>query len=390
LVSTDTGKDSAMAIRVAALAEWLDGQVLGNETLLIDRAHSLSKAGPGSIAFFAGVKSAGLKPIGGAVILLSSKLRADAASLTNTTSAFILVEDPKDAFLRVAAYFAPRRTRPEIGISSDAYVSATARVGKETNIHPGAHVGAGVILGDRCDIYPGAVIGRGCRLGDEVVVYSNAVLYDDIVVGNRVILHAGCVIGADGFSYRLVDGRHERIPHFGTVRIEDDVEIGANTTIDRAMVDETVIGQGTKLDNLVMIAHNCELGRHNLFVSQVGLAGSVTTGDYVVCAGQVGIADHVHLGSRSVLGPKAGVHKDVPEGERYVGVPAVPEADCYRSVMLTQKLPEMKQQLRKLERQVAELAALAEQLRKQIGGAGIAGEQASGEAVKPFRARDAA
>ena len=186
----------------------------------------------------------------------------------------------------------------------------------------------------------------------------NAVLYDDIIVGNRVIIHAGCVIGADGFGYRLVDGRHERIPHFGTVRIEDDVEIGANTTIDRAMVDETVIGQGTKLDNLVMIGHNCEIGRHNLFVSQVGLAGSVTTGDYVVCAGQVGIADHVHLGSRSVLEPKAGVHKDVPDGERHVGVPAIPEADCYRSVVMAHtNCPRCGSSSASLERQVAELAA---------------------------------
>jgi UDP-3-O-[3-hydroxymyristoyl] glucosamine N-acyltransferase len=379
-----------MAITVGALAEWLGGQVLGSDTLLIDRAQSLSKAGPGSIAFFAGTKSTGLKSIDGGAVLVARQLSAAAAALANAGCAFLVVDDPKHALVQVAERFAHRRARPEIGISCDAYISATARVGKETNIHPGAHVGAGVVLGDRCDIYPGAVIGRGCRLGDDVVVYANAVLYDDIVVGNRVVLHAGCVIGADGFSYRTVGGRHERIPHFGTVRIEDDVEIGANTTIDRAMVDETVIGEGTKLDNLVMIGHNCELGRHNLFVSQVGLAGSVTTGDYVVCAGQVGIADHVHLGSRSVLGPKAGVHKDVPEGERYVGVPAVPEADCYRSVMLTQKLPEMKQQLRKLERQVAELAVLADQLRKQIGGADAAGDRASGEAVKPFRARDAA
>jgi UDP-3-O-[3-hydroxymyristoyl] glucosamine N-acyltransferase len=358
-----------MAIRVAALAEWLNGHALGNETLLIDRVQSLAKAGPGSVAFFAGPKPTGLKPVSGAVLLVARQMQAPAAALANTTCAFIVVDDPKEAFIRVATHFAPRRTRPEIGISSDAYVSATARVGKETNIHPGAHVGAGVILGDRCDIHPGAVIGRGCRLGDDVIVYPNAVLYEDVIIGNRVILHAGCVIGADGFSYRTVDGRHERIPHFGTVRIEDDVEIGANTTIDRAMVDETVIGQGTKLDNLVMIGHNCEIGRHNLFVSQVGLAGSVTTGDYVVCAGQAGIADHVHLGTRSVLGAKAGVHKDVPAGERQIGIPAIPEAECRKVVLAQHKLPEMRQQLRALERQVEELSARLNQLTSQAAEA---------------------
>ncbi|HET6323468.1 MAG TPA: UDP-3-O-(3-hydroxymyristoyl)glucosamine N-acyltransferase [Planctomycetaceae bacterium] len=379
-----------MAITVAALAEWLDGQVLGNETLLIDRAQSLSKAGSGSIAFFAGTKVAGLKPVEGAAILIAQELSGLAAPLANERCAFIVVKHPKEALIRVAGRFTPRRARPEIGISCHAYVSATARVGKETNIHPGAQVGAGVIVGDRCDIHPGAVIGRNCRLGDDVVVYPNVVLYDDMIVGNRVILHAGAVIGADGFGYRTVGGRHEHIPHFGTVRIEDDVEVGANTTIDRAMVDETVIGQGTKLDNQVMIGHNCEIGRHNLFASQVGFAGSVTTGDYVVCAGQVGIADHAHLGSRSVLGPKAGVHGDIPEGQRYVGVPAVPEVECYRSVLALQKLPEMRQQFRKLERQVAELAVLADQLRKQIGEAEVAESRLSVKEAVSRPLRDAA
>jgi len=379
-----------MAITVAALAAWLDGEVLGNESLAIERAQSLSKAKPGSISFFVGKRAAGLKPIAGAAVLVSRVFRAEVEQFADDSSAFILVGDPKDAFLRVAVRFAPRRTRPEIGISTHAFVSATALVGRDTNIHPGAHIGAAVVLGDRCDIHPGAVIGRGCRLGDDVVVHSNAVLYEEVIVGNRVILHAGAVIGSDGFGYRTVDGRHERIPHFGTVRIEDDVEVGANTTIDRAMVDETVIGQGTKLDNLVMIGHNCEIGRHNLFVSQVGLAGSVTTGDYVVCAGQVGIADHVHLGRGSVLGAKAGVHKDIPEGKRYIGIPAVPEADCYRSIMATQKLPEMKQQLRKLERQVADLEALAVELRKQLGNTHGAGCGQDNDESGTERVQDAA
>jgi UDP-3-O-[3-hydroxymyristoyl] glucosamine N-acyltransferase len=382
------GKDSAMAIRVAALAEWLEGEVLGNETLLIDRAQSLGKAGPGSVTFFSATRATGLQPIEGAAILVSRELRAQISSLAKSGCAFIFVDEPKEAFLRAAASFAPRRARPEIGISADAYVSATAHVGRDTNIHPGAHVAAGVVLGDRCDIHPGAVIGRGCRLGNDVVIHPNAVLYDDVIVGHRVIVHAGTVIGADGFGYRTFDGRHEHIPHFGTVRLEDDVEIGANATIDRALVDETVIGQGTKLDNLVMIGHNCQIGRHNLFASQVGFAGSVTTGDYVVCAGQVGVADHVHLGSRSVLGAKAGVHKDVPEGQRYVGIPAIPEADCLRAVMATHKLPEMRHQFKKLERQVAELAALADELRKQITSA----EAQPGPSAEPEtrRLRDAA
>ena len=262
-------------------------------------------------------------------------------------------------------------------------MNATAQIGKETNIHPGAHIGPGVVIGDRCDIHPGAVVGRGCRLGNDVVLYPHAVLYDEIIVGDRAIIHAGAVIGADGFGYRLVDGRHERIPHYGTVRIGADVEIGADTTVDRAMVDETVIGEGTKLDNLVMIGHNCEIGRHNMFVSQVGLAGSVTSGDYVVCAGQVGIADHVHLGTGSVLGAKAGVHKDVPAGERQFGCPAIPEAECKRVVMSQMKLPEMRQTLRALERQVEVLTARLSQLLPQ---AAVTSHANSGGAARPYLA----
>jgi UDP-3-O-[3-hydroxymyristoyl] glucosamine N-acyltransferase len=351
-----------MSMTVAALAAWLDGEVVGDGSRLVERAQSLTKAGPRSLTFLTGEKSA-IKTKGceAAAVLVGRELRQELVPSTGGAT-FIVVADPKEAFLKVCARFAPPSARPEIGISADAFVSATAQVGANTNIYPGAYVGAGVVIGAHCDIHAGAVIGRGCRLGDNVVIHPNAVLYDDVQVAHRVIIHANAVIGADGFGYRLVEGRHQRIPHFGIVRIEEDVEVGAGTTIDRAMIDETVIGQGTKLDNLVMIGHNCEIGRHNLFVSQVGLAGSVTTGDYVVCAGQVGIADHVHLGSRSVLGAKAGVHRDVPEGERQIGVPAIPEADCRRVVMAQLKLPEMRQQLRALERQVEELTTRLERL----------------------------
>jgi len=351
-----------MPTTVQALAAWLGGEVFGDGTRLIEKAQGLSKAGPQSITFFANDRN--LIPLKGSTagaVLISGRLRNEVAAFAYVP-AFILVEDPKDAFVKVVARLAPRRTRAEIGTSPQAFVAATAQIGVHTNIHPGAYVGHDAIIGEHCDIQPGAVVSRGCRLGDHVVLHPNAVLYEDIVVGSRVIIHSNAAIGADGFGYRTVDGKHERIPHFGTVRIEDDVEIGACTTIDRALVDETVIGQGTKLDNLVMIGHNCEIGRHNLFVSQVGLAGSVTTGDYVVCAGQVGVADHVHLGSRSVLGAKAGVHKDVPVGQRQIGVPAIPEADCRRVVMAQHKLPEMRKQLRALEQQVAELSARLQQL----------------------------
>jgi UDP-3-O-[3-hydroxymyristoyl] glucosamine N-acyltransferase len=208
-------------------------------------------------------------------------------------------------------------------------------------------------------------VGRDCQIGDDCVLYANAVLYHDVRLGKRVIIHAGAVLGADGFGYRFRNGRYEKIPQLGWVEIEDDCEIGACTTIDRGMIGATVIGEGSKLDNLVMIGHNCELGKHNAFASQVGLAGSVTTGEYVRCAGQVGVADHVHLGRGSTLGAKAGVHKDIPEGDTQIGYPARPEHEQLRIVMATGKVPEMRKQIRALEARLEELTRLVEQFSAQ-------------------------
>src|SRR5205807_1025225 len=185
----------------------------------------------------------------------------------------------------------------------------------------------GSILGARCQVHPGAVLGRHCRLGDDVVVYPNAVLYDGTVLGSRVIIHANAVLGADGFGYRQQSGKHVKVPQLGHVEIADDVEIGACSTIDRGTFDATRVGEGTKIDNLVQIGHNCQIGRHNLLVSQVGIAGSSSTGDYVVAAGQAGIVDHVHIGQGAVIGGQSGVSKNVPAGQRVLGAPARPERE---------------------------------------------------------------
>jgi UDP-3-O-[3-hydroxymyristoyl] glucosamine N-acyltransferase len=286
-------------------------------------------------------------------ILLGRTLAANVAERPDRT--LIIVDDAQRAFIQVMLHFRPRPVRRAIGIAAGAHVDPTAVVGADCNVDPGATIGAGAFVGARCDIHPGVVIGPRARLGDDVTVHANAVLYHDVVVGDRVIIHATAVIGADGFGYRFEQGRFVHIPHTGTVVLEDDVEIGAGTTVDRAMIGATVIGAGTKLDNQVMIAHNCRLGKHNAFASQVGLAGSVTTGDYVRCGGQVGVADHAHLGSGCTLGAKAGASGQIPDGECYHGLPARPEKDAIKAHLAMGKLPEMRIQLRELERRVREL-----------------------------------
>ena len=197
----------------------------------------------------------------------------------------------------------------------------------------------------------------GSRIGASTTIFPNAVLYENTVVGRRCLIHAGAVLGAYGFGYELVDGRHQLSAQLGHVELGEDVEVGAGTTIDRGTYGPTVVGEGTKIDDLVMIAHNCRIGRHNMLCSQVGIAGSTTTGDYVVMAGQVGVRDHVHVGNRAVLGAMAGVINDVPDGSRMIGIPATPEREQKVKQAVMSRLPEMRQQLKRLQAAVAKLLA---------------------------------
>jgi UDP-3-O-[3-hydroxymyristoyl] glucosamine N-acyltransferase len=212
-----------------------------------------------------------------------------------------------------------------------------------------------VEVGAGCVIHSGVRIMTGCRLGDGVILFPNVVLYEHTVVGARSLIHAGAVIGAYGFGYTTVDGQHRRSAQLGYVVIGEDVEIGACTTIDRGTYGATAIGDGTKIDNQVMVAHNCRIGRHNMICSQVGIAGSTTTGDYVVMAGQVGVRDHVHIGSRAVLGARAGVMGDVPDGEAYVGLPATPERQQALIQASLARLPELRKQIKELQRTIERL-----------------------------------
>lgn len=350
-----------MVITSGDLAQRLHAEIVGDGAREICGANSIDRAGRSDISFIENEKNLRrLKTTNAGSVLLPTALRSAVTAPLPPT--LIFVADPLFAFLNILEEFRPARPRSKVGVSAEASIDPSAQIGENCNVFPGAYIAEDVVVGEGCDIYPGVYIGPGCRIGANVTLYPNVVLYFDVTVGDRAIIHASAVIGADGFGYRFYEGRYRKIPHRGGVRIESDTEIGAGTTIDRAMIGLTVIGEGTKLDNQVMIAHNCELGKHNAFASQVGLAGSVTTGDYVRCAGQVGIADHVHLGERSLLGPKAGVHKDVPAGESYQGYPAGPEAEQLKTVMSIRRVPEMRKQLRDVQNQIAKLTAQVNQM----------------------------
>jgi UDP-3-O-[3-hydroxymyristoyl] glucosamine N-acyltransferase len=275
-----------------------------------------------------------------------------ASTLVPRGFTLIEVADPLLAFVQVVTHLqGPPTPLPE-GISPQASVHPTATLGSGCRILPFAVIGEGATLGAGCVVHPGAVVGAHCILGNEVVLHPHAVLYERTKVGNRVVVHAGTVLGADGFGYRFHQGQHVKVPQLGSVEIGNDVEIGANTTIDRGTFQATRVGNGTKIDNLVMIAHNCQVGQHNLIVSQVGIAGSSTTGKYVVMAGQVGIADHVTIGDGVQIGASSKVPNDVPAGEKLLGTPAMPVSEARRMLVSMPKLPDLIKDMREVKKRL--------------------------------------
>lgn len=350
-----------MAHTVQTLAARITGQVQGDPERIITNAAALESAGPNDLSFVQDEKNfSRLKQCRAGAVLISPA--AAAAATRPETCSWIIVAEPQVTFQQLLPNFRREQVRPPRGISPHAWISPTAEIGESCSIGPGVFIGPHAVIGPDCDLHPGVHVGANCRLGASVILYPQAVLYHDVEIGDRSIIHSHAVIGADGFGYRFEGGRFHKIPQLGWVRIEADVEIGAAATIDRGAIGPTVVGEGTKIDNLVMIAHNCELGKHNVFASQVGLAGSCSTGDHVRLGGQVGIKDHVRLNSGCSVGAKGGVHKDVPAGEVWIGYPATQEHEQKRLVFSLKRVPEMRQQVRELEKQVAELTAAVAKL----------------------------
>ena len=276
------------------------------------------------------------------------------------TLRLLVCDDPYFAFREAMVLLHGFRQHPAPGISTHAYVDETAVVAELCTIRPFAYVAPRAKIGKRCIIYPGVYVGKDATLGDDCILYPNVVVYDRCVLGNRVTLHAGTVIGQDGFGYATharpnEPPRHHKIPQTGNVVIEDDVEMGAGCSVDRATLGSTVIRQGTKFSNSVTIGHGTTVGPHNLLVAQVGVAGSVTTGSYVVMGGQVGVAGHLHIGDQAQVAAKTGVMTDLPGKDQYGGQPAFPLTDAKRQVLALARLPDTLATIRKLEKRIAEL-----------------------------------
>ncbi|MEZ6140506.1 MAG: UDP-3-O-(3-hydroxymyristoyl)glucosamine N-acyltransferase [Zavarzinella sp.] len=330
---------------VRELAAWVEGEVLGNPELAIHAARPLTEM---------------LAPTDITVVLSEKNLpqlhgsKAGAAVVDETVplngKTLVRVKDPLLAFATIFERMHVKPTRKSTGIHHLAVVDPTAIVGDHSSVAQFSSIGEGTVIGPGAEISANVTIGNHCQIGSEVFLAPGVVLYDGCIIGDRVRIHANSVIGGDGFGYRMISGKHCKIPHVGHVEIGNDVEIGAGVTIDRATFGATRIGEGTKIDNLVMIAHNCQIGRHNLIVSQVGLAGSCSTGDYVVLAGQVGAADHTTVGDYTVVGAKSGISGKIPSNQKLLGAPATPINDQKRIMVSLSKLPDMRRDLDEIKR----------------------------------------
>jgi UDP-3-O-[3-hydroxymyristoyl] glucosamine N-acyltransferase len=343
------------------LAEFVVGRLQGNPATVVRGAAVLAEVAAGEITLVDHAdRLKQLNATEAAAVVVTEKVAIDpAAGAALQTIDAIVVADVHAAFAAIVCHFRPQRMRVAIGVSPRAIVSPSARWGKNVNIHPGATVGDDCRIGDGTTILPGAQILPGCQIGCDVLIGPGAILYENTIVGDRVIIHGAAVIGAYGFGYSQVGGRHVLSAQLGFVQIGNDVEIGAASTIDRGTYGATTIGEGTKIDNMVQIAHNCRIGRHNLICAQVGIAGSSSTGDYVVIGGQAGLRDHVHIGTGARLSAMAGIVNDVPDGAVMMGIPATPEREQKLKQAAMAKLPEMRQEFKALRRDVAALQKAA-------------------------------
>ncbi|MDR1289655.1 MAG: UDP-3-O-(3-hydroxymyristoyl)glucosamine N-acyltransferase [Planctomycetaceae bacterium] len=334
---------------VAELAKMVGGEIRGNGDVLINAVAPIHSATSTDITFLerADRKSLLKKCNAGAVIV--------PAGFEVEQFSTIQVANVIESFKKIVNYFSPPRDESIKNISERASIHPTVKIGDNAGIGDFAVLEAEVELGNNVQIHSGVLIRAGSKIGNNSIVFPNAVLYRNTIVGERVIIHSGAVIGAFGFGYDSSGNSHKLSPQLGNVVIGNDVEIGSCSTIDRATYGSTIIGEGTKIDNLVMIAHNCKLGKHNLICAHTGIAGSTTTGDYVTMAGRVGVRDHVHIGDRAILGAMAGIMNNVPENANLVGIPATPVGEQFRIQSAIAKLPEMRKEFHALRKLVEKL-----------------------------------
>lgn len=336
------------------LAEYVGGRVCGDPDVLIKSASTLGRADEGDISFLTNRKYEKQLWTTKASAVIVGK---DAP----TTSVPLLVaEDPYYAFMQIMVMLHGHRKHNKVGISPRASISDTAKIGADCHIGDFAIIADDAKIRDGCVIYPGVYIGRGVQIGSDSIMYANVTIYDGCRIGNRVIINSNTTIGEDGFGYATHKGIHHKIPQTGIVIIEDDVEIGACCGIERGTLSDTIIGQGSKLGDLVAIGHGAKIGQHCLLVAQVGVAGSTNLGHHCVVGGQAGIVGHINIGNNVTVAAQAGVINNVPDNKVVLGSPAIDADQGRRAYSMLQYLPEMRQNIRELQNHIQRITSPAE------------------------------
>ncbi len=341
-----------MNLTLENIAEYLQGEVKGDSGKVIVGAAPFEAAGPDQISFATGKYVKKLTDSSAGAVIVPSGTEEPSKNL-------VCVKNPQVAFIRILELLHPAPKASAYmenpGISPDARIGRNFVYGADVIISHFAVIGSDVRIGDRVTIYPGVVIGDHVSIGHDVTIYPNVSIYDHCIIGSRVIIHAGTVIGSDGFGFAPDGEKYCKIPHRGMVQIDDDVEIGANNTIDRATFGKTWIQQGVKTDNLVHIAHNVVVGENTLLVAQVGISGSTSIGKHAILAGQAGVSGHLQIGNNVIVGPQAGIAKSISDGEIVSGSPEIPHKQWLRVQTIIPRLPEMKKQLSDLQKRIEEL-----------------------------------
>jgi len=338
-----------MRLTLKEIAHLVKGELVGDPNVSITGISGIKEAKEGDITFLANSKYASLVETTKAAAIITSR------ETVETSKPLIKTDNPSIAFTKVVSLAAsddikhPKGIHPTAVISSNAQIAKDVAIGAYTVVEDGVEIGAGSI------IYSGCYLGRQAKIGEKCLIYPHVSIRERIEICDRVIIHSGAVIGSDGFGFDMVGGAQEKIPQIGTVSIEDDAEIGANVTIDRARFDKTIIGKGTKIDNLVQIAHNVITGENCIIVAQAGVSGSTILGKGVILAGQAGIVGHIHIGDKAIVAAQAGVTKSIPAGIKVSGYPAKSHEKALRVNACLQRLPELCKKIRELEEKVKSL-----------------------------------
>ncbi|MDY5036151.1 MAG: UDP-3-O-(3-hydroxymyristoyl)glucosamine N-acyltransferase [Prevotella sp.] len=342
-----------MEFTAQQIAELIKGRVEGDKDAKVSSFAKIEEGHEGAISFLSNKKYLHyIYETKSSVVLVDESLALE----RNVNCTLIRVKSAYEAVAQLLQLYESMKPRKR-GISDLAFIDPTAAIGEDCYIGPFAYVGPKCVIGDNSIIHPHAALGDNVIVGKNTEIHSNAVIYHDCKVGNRCILHAGCVIGADGFGFAPSENGYDKIPQIGIVTIEDDVEIGANTCVDRSTMGSTFIRNGVKLDNLVQIAHNTDIGANTVMSSQVGVAGSTKVGEWCMFGGQVGISGHITIGNKVMLGAQSGVPGSIKDGQQLIGTPPMEMRSYFKSQAIFRRLPEMYNEINKLRKEIEELKA---------------------------------